>query len=110
MRASRVPTLSGCREHRSHQDQSSQSPQTNGICERFHKTILQEFYQIAMRKKIYNTIDELQAYLDGWIEHYNHERPHSGRYCYGKTPMDTLEDSLNSAKEKMLDYNLQTVK
>ena len=88
----------------------ARSPQTNGICERFHKTILQEFYQIAIRKKIYNTIEELQADLDDWIEHYNHERPHSGRYCYGKTPMATFEDTLDSAKEKMLDYNLQTVK
>ncbi|STY63798.1 Integrase core domain [Mannheimia haemolytica] len=26
-------------------------PQTNGICERFHKTILQEFYQVAFRRK-----------------------------------------------------------
>jgi transposase InsO family protein len=29
------------------------SPQTNGICERFHKTILQEFYQLAFRKQLY---------------------------------------------------------
>lgn len=40
------------------------SPQTNGICERFHKTILQEFYQIAFRKKLYDSIDALQADLD----------------------------------------------
>jgi transposase InsO family protein len=32
------------------------SPQTNGICERFHKTVLNEFYQLAFRKKIYNSI------------------------------------------------------
>lgn len=97
-------------ENIDHTKTKARSPQTNGICERFHKTILQEFYQIAMRKKIYNTIEELQADLDEWIEHYNHERPHSGRYCYGKTPMGTFEDTLDSAKEKMLDYNLQTVK
>ena len=97
-------------ENIDHTKTKARSPQTNGICERFHKTILQEFYQIAIRKKIYNTIEELQADLDDWIEHYNHERPHSGRYCYGKTPMATFEDTLDSAKEKMLDYNLQTVK
>ena len=51
------------------------SPQTNGICERFHKTILHEFYQIAFRKKIYKTIDELQADLDAWLIHFNEERP-----------------------------------
>ena len=35
-------------------------PETNGICERFHKTILQEFYQVTFRKKIYETIEQLQ--------------------------------------------------
>ncbi len=40
------------------------SPQTNGICERFHKTILQEFYQVTFRKKLYESIDALQADLD----------------------------------------------
>lgn len=42
-------------------------PQTNGICERFHKTILQEFYQVAFRRKIYRSIEELQVDLDEWI-------------------------------------------
>jgi transposase InsO family protein len=51
-------------------------PQTNGICERFHKTILQEFYQVAFRKTIYRNIDELLLDLDAWIEHYNTERTH----------------------------------
>ena len=40
------------------------SPQTNGICERFHKTILQEFYQVAFRKKIYSSVEEIQTDLD----------------------------------------------
>ncbi len=35
------------------------SPQTNGICERFHKTMKNEFYDTAMRKKIYNSLFEL---------------------------------------------------
>ena len=75
---------------------------TNGICERFHTTILQEFYQIAFRKKIYKTVEELQADLDAWLVKYNQERPHTGRYCYGKTPMETFENTLPLAKEKML--------
>jgi transposase InsO family protein len=50
------------------------SPQTNGICERFHKTILQEFYQVTFRKKIYGSIEALQADLDVWLEEYNHRR------------------------------------
>ncbi|MEZ6094959.1 MAG: IS481 family transposase [Pirellulaceae bacterium] len=83
-------------------------PQSNGICERFHKTILQEFYQIAFRKKIYNSIEELQADLDQWLKFYNEERPHSGRYCYGKTPMQTFKDSKQLAKQKMLDQLVHT--
>ena len=86
-----------------HTKTKAKSPQTNGICERFHKTILEEFYQIAFRKKIYATLDELQANLDEWVRHYNGERCHSGRYCYGKTPLQTFEDSLQLAKDKMLD-------
>ncbi|MDG6485621.1 integrase core domain-containing protein, partial [Glaesserella parasuis] len=45
-------------------------PQTNGICERFHKTILQEFYQVAFRKKIYTDLATLQADLDEWLMYY----------------------------------------
>jgi transposase InsO family protein len=86
-----------------HTKTKARSPQTNGICERFHRTILQEFYQIAFRKKIYNSLDELQEDLDKWIEQYNQERTHTGKYCFGKTPMQTFLDALPLAKEKQLD-------
>ena len=85
-----------------HSRTKAKSPQTNGICERFHRTIQEEFYAVAFRKKIYNSLEELQADLDLWIEHYNTERPHSGRYCFGKTPMQTFVDSKPLAKEKRL--------
>jgi len=65
-------------------------PQTNGICERFHKTILQEFYQVAFRKKIYTSLSELQADLDHWIRYYSVERTHQGKMCCGRTPMATM--------------------
>lgn len=78
------------------------SPQTNGICERFHKTVLNEFYRVAFRKKIYRTLDELQADLDRWLRLYNEQRPHQGRWCYGKTPTQTFIDSIPLAKEKMI--------
>ena len=78
-------------------------PQSNGICERFHRTIQDEFYAIAFRKKLYSTLDELQRDLDHWVKEYNEIRTHSGKYCYGKTPMQTFDDSLHLAKEKMLD-------
>lgn len=85
-----------------HTKTKARSPQTNGICERFHKTLLQEFYQIAFRKKVYNSLDELQDDLDKWIQQYNEERTHTGKYCFGKTPMQTFQDSLPLAKEKQL--------
>ncbi len=88
-----------------HTKTKTRHPQTNGICERFHRTIQDEFYRVAFRKKIYNSLDELQKDLDEWIHHYNHERTHSGKYCYGKTPMETLKDSLELAKSKLLNYN-----
>ena len=80
----------------------ARSPQTNGICERFHKTALQEFYQVAFRKRIYSSIEQLQADLDAWVASYNEQRPHQGRWCYGKTPMQTFLDTIPLAREKML--------
>ena len=65
-------------------------PQINGICERFHKTILQEFYQVTFRKKLYADIESLQKDLDEWLIYYNNERTHQGKMCNGRTPMDTL--------------------
>lgn len=85
-----------------HSKTKAKSPQTNGICERFQKTILDEFYHIAFRKKIYLTLDELQQDLDNWLARYNTDRPHQGKRCQGKTPMETFAENLTLAKEKML--------
>lgn len=83
-----------------HTRTKARSPQTNGICERFHRTIQDEFYSIAFRKTIYQSIDQLQKDLDDWIEWYNEERTHSGKYCFGKTPWQTFLDSKHLAHEK----------
>jgi transposase InsO family protein len=85
-----------------HTRTKAQSPQTNGICERFHKTILNEFYQVAFRKKIYATLEQLQADLDVWISSYNHERTHQGKMCCGRTPMATFEDGKQICREKSI--------
>jgi len=77
------------------------SPQTNGICERFHRTILREFYQVAFRKKIYASIEELQIDLDQWIEKYNEQRTHQGKRCDGKTPMQTFLDAKTISRQKV---------
>ena len=73
-----------------HTKTKSASPQTNGICERFHKTILQEFYQVAFRRKLYLTLKELQDDLDEWLHYYNQQRTHQGKMCCGRTPIETL--------------------
>jgi transposase InsO family protein len=89
-------------ENIDHSKTKARHPQTNGICERFHKTIQDEFYATAFRKKIYTSLEELQIDVDKWIWEYNEERPHSGRYCYGKTPKETWEASLYLARAKDL--------
>lgn len=76
-------------------------PQTNGICERFHKTILQEFYQLTFRKNLYETIEQLQADFDIWMHHYNTERTHQGKICCGRTPFETMIGEKKSGKRSL---------
>jgi len=81
------------------------SPQTNGICERFHRTVKEEFYEIAFRKKVYSSLDDLQADLDAWVEIYNNERSHQGKMCCGRTPIQTLLDGRALWEEKVSALN-----
>lgn len=90
-------------ENIDHSKTRAKSPQTNGICERFHRTMQDEFYSIAFRKNLYLSLEQLQADLDVWMEEYNQDRPHSGKYCFGKTPVQTFMDSRHLAHEKQLD-------
>ncbi|HCP4283072.1 TPA: transposase, partial [Escherichia coli] len=85
-----------------HTKTKAMSPQTNGICERFHKTILNEFYQVTFRKKLYGALDTLQSDLDEWLAHYNNERTHQGKMRNGRTPMETLLDGKRIWAEKNL--------
>lgn len=88
-----------------HSKTKARHPQTNGICERFHKTILNEFYRVAFRRKLYNSLEELQNDLDEWITSYNTERTHQGKMCCGRTPMQTLLDGKIIWKEKVGQLN-----
>jgi len=90
-------------ENIDHSRTKARHPQTNGICERFHKTLQDEFYATAFRKTLYTSLDQLQTDLDCWLEDYNHSRPHSGKYCFGKTPMQTFLDSRQLAWDQILD-------
>ena len=71
--------------------------------------MLDEFYRVAFRKKLYRSIAELQADLDQWLRQYNEVRTHQGRWCYGKTPRRTFLDSLPMAREKLIDQQNQPV-
>ena len=85
-----------------HSRTKANHPQTKGICERFHKTLQDECYSLLFRKKLYRSLEELQTDMDAWLERYNRESPHSGRYCYGKTPWETFQASRPLALEKDL--------
>lgn len=85
-----------------HTKTKTRHPQTNGIVERFHKTVLNEFYQTTFRKKIYANIEQLQTDLDEWLLRYNTERTHQGKMCCGRTPFETLLDGKKIWQEKKL--------
>lgn len=86
-----------------HVKTKARRPQSNGICEAFHKTILNEFYRVQFRKKIFNSLDDLQNDLDDWMNYYNFDRTHQGKRNNGRTPMQTLKESLHLVKQKNLD-------
>jgi transposase InsO family protein len=86
-----------------HTRTKARHPQTNGICERFHKTVLDEFYKSIFRKKIFNNLEDLQTNLDTWMDFYNQERTHQGKRCQGKTPIQTFADGLQLARKANLE-------
>jgi len=69
-------------------------PQTNGSVERLNQIIKDEFYEVAFRKKLYRTLDEIQTDLDEFMKDYNEERTNQGKYCQGRTPLQTFLDGL----------------
>jgi len=90
-------------ENIDHSKTKAYSPQTNGIVERFHKTMKNEFYDVAFRKKLYHSLAQLQEDVNNWLSEYNQLRPHSGKYCYGKTPMQTFNECKKIAMDKDLE-------
>jgi len=85
-----------------HTKTKARCPKTNGICERFHKTVLNEFYQVALRKKIYASLEEIQYDLEHWLVEYNEHRTHQGKMCCGRTPMETLIDGKSIVRQKLV--------
>jgi len=79
------------------------SPQTNGICERFHQTVLNEFYRVAFWKKLYTDLETLQQDLDEYMKEYNNEWTHQGKRCKGRTPMKTFIEGIGLYIEKNIE-------
>ncbi len=93
-----------------HPKTKAHHPQTIGICERFHRTLQDEFYALAFRKQTYVSIEQLQANRDEWVERYNHERIHSGKHCFGRRPWQTFKETKHLAQVKQLDTLLNKVR
>jgi len=76
------------------------SPETNGFCERFHRTLKEEFFSVAFRKKLYESLDELQQDLDRYLEFYNRERAHQGYRTKGRTPYQAFLDGVIEKRQE----------
>jgi transposase InsO family protein len=77
-----------------HRHTQVRQPQTNGFVERFQGTVLDEFFRMAFRTKLYETVEALQTDLDAWLAYYNYERPHQGYRNLGKRPFERIEEYL----------------
>jgi len=86
-----------------HTKTKAKSPQTNGICERVHQTILNEFYQVTFRKKGYSDLEALQLDLDEYMNEYNNRRTHQGKRCQGRTQWKPYLEGKKYLKEKNLE-------
>lgn len=75
-------------------------PQTNSFVERFHRTVLDEFFRSAFCTTFYEMVEALQADLDAWLVHYNTERPHHGYRNMGKRPIETILSYLESVRRE----------
>jgi transposase InsO family protein len=75
-------------------------PQTNGFVERFHRTVLDEFFRLAFRTKFYETVEALQTDLDAWLVEYNTQRPHQGYRNRGRRPYDVIQEYLSQRPER----------
>ena len=76
-------------------------PQSNGIIERFHRTLLDEHFRVKGRRTWFETVGEMQDVLDGYLVHYNKERSHQGRGMNGRTPATAFASELPNPKPKM---------
>ena len=86
-----------------HSRTKARHPQTNGITERFNQTLLDEFYTVYFRKKVYASLVEIQADLDIFLEKYNGKRTNQEKHCKGRTPLETFKDGLDLCRQYLHD-------
>jgi transposase InsO family protein len=75
-------------------------PQSNGIVERLHKTLLDEHFRLQGRIKFYESLEEMQSDLDSYLLVYNYERAHQGRNMNGRTPHQAFVEGLTNCMPK----------
>jgi transposase InsO family protein len=64
------------------------SPNHNSVCERFHGTVLHEFYRPHFHRGRVDDIALLDRSLQAWLMDYNQHRPNHGHYMAGRTPQE----------------------
>jgi transposase InsO family protein len=77
-----------------HRTTKVRRPQSNGIVERLHRTLLDEHFRIQGRIKFYESLEEMQTDLDSYLNIYNYERAHQGRNMHGRTPHQTFIEGI----------------
>ena len=83
-----------------HKTTQVRRPQSNGIVERLHRTLLDEHFRIEGRRTWFETIAEMQVVLDAYLDGYNQRRPHQGRGMAGRTPAQAFTEGLPSTLAK----------
>jgi len=81
-------------ENIEHKTTPVRRPQSNGIVERLHRTLLDEHFRIQGRIKFYESIEEMQDDLDNYLHTYNYERTHQGRNMNGRTPFQAFVEGI----------------
>lgn len=79
-------------------------PQSNGIAERLHRTLLDEHFRIMGRTKYYESLDEMQKDLEIYLKKYNYERPHQGRNMNGMVPYMKFKSGIKKADKKVKQF------
>ena len=91
-----------------HRTTKVKRPQSNGIVERLHRTLLDEHFRVEGRRTWFESVEEMQVVLDEYLVHYNTKRPHQGRNMNGRTPLQAFKDGMPKPEPKSPDKKEKT--